>query len=605
MSGYLPIAEYGVIGDQRSVALVGTNGSIDWYCPERFDAPSVFAAILDPTRGGSFSICADELSTNPKQLYFPDTNVLLTRFLSRNGVAELHDFMPLGGHGQQLIRRVVGIAGAVTLQVQLAPRFNYSRDQHTTRRTPSGVVFETGNASIALGSTDALRVVHGDVEATVTVRAGESRCFVLRPGIDTKPVSAVESDALEQSTIAAWRRWVDKSKYTGRWRERVNRSALTLALLTYAPTGAIVAAPTTSLPERVGGSRNWDYRYSWTRDCAFSQYALARLGFTDEARLVSKFNGSVHIRPAAAGPLRPIHRIDGTDELPEELLEQLEGYRGSKPVRIGNDAAMQYQLDIYGELLDSVHLYEQLAREGCGEFVSYDAWGWLAGHVDWLCNHWQEPDEGIWEVRNGRQQFTYSRLMCWVALDRAIRIASTRAFPANVQRWTAERDRIHRWIMERGWSDRRRSFLQSEGSDTLDASLLLMPLVHFIAPADPRWLSTLEEIGRELVRDGLVYRYNGATSPDGIDGDEGTFSMCTFWYVECLARAGRVEEAELVFEKMHTYANHLGLYSEQIGPTGELVGNYPQALTHLALIGAALDLDRTIGSPRYSLDSLQ
>ncbi len=301
-------------------------------------------------------------------------------------------------------------------------------------------------------------------------------------------------------------------------------------------------------------------------------------------------------RPGGAGPgpLRPLYRVDGTDNITEEVLDHLEGYRGSRPVRIGNGAVTQRQLDVYGELLDSIYLYERLALDGRGQLIPYDGWLEIAGHVDWLCDHWHEPDEGIWEVRNGRRHFTYSRLMCWVALDRAIRLASIRSFPANVRRWTVERDRIFTWIMERGWNERRRAFVQYDGSDVLDASLLLMPLVHFIAPTDPRWLSTLDAIGDALVRDSLVYRYNPAVSPDGIDGEEGTFSMCTFWYVECLARAGRLEEAQLVFEKMHTYANHLGLYSEQIGSGGELLGNFPQAFTHLALIGAAVDLDRQL-----------
>jgi GH15 family glucan-1,4-alpha-glucosidase len=600
MTGYLPIAEYGVIGDQRSVALVGTNGSIDWYCPERFDAPSVFAAILDRARGGFFCIQPAEHATDAKQLYFPDTNVLITRFISPEGVTELHDFMTLDSHGQQLVRRVVGITGDMRLRLRLAPRFNYGRDDHNLRITPSGAFFETGDAGFALGSTEPLRAVHGDTEAVFDLAAGHSRCFVLRPGIDTKPIAIAEAEALERSTIAAWRRWVATSTYTGRWRERVNRSALTLALLTYAPTGAIVAAPTTSLPERIGGTRNWDYRYAWARDFAFSQYALSRLGFTEAARRVNNFTSSIDARQRPPGSLQPLYRIDGTDDIPEEELSHLEGYRGSRPVRIGNNASTQYQLDIYGELIDSLYLYEQLAYHGLGQLMSHDTWTQLAGHVDWLCEHWEEPDEGIWEVRNGRRHFTYSRLMCWVALDRAIRIATRRGFPADLPRWTTERDGIYSWIIERGWSHTRRAFVQYDGGDVLDASLLLMPLVHFIAPTDPRWLSTLDAISRTLVRDSLVYRYDRTESPDGIDGDEGTFSMCTFWYVECLARADRIEDAQLVFEKMHTYANHLGLYSEQIGSTGELLGNYPQAFTHLALIGAATDLDRVMERPQVS-----
>jgi GH15 family glucan-1,4-alpha-glucosidase len=601
LDGYLPIAEHGVIGDQRSVALVGTDGTIDWYCPERFDAPSVFASILDRQRGGFFRIASVRPGVQTKQLYLPDTNVLITRFLSPDGVGELHDFMTFDGERQQLVRRVVGISGVMPFRLHVAPRFNYGRDCHTVRPTLSGAVFEAdhGGVALALASSERLRLSGRDVTAEFEVKADESHCFVLRPGADAEPVTADEAGELARATVAAWRGWLAQSTYAGRWRERVNRSALTLARLTYAPTGAIVAAATTSLPERVGGTRNWDYRYAWARDFAFSQYALSRLGFTEEARRINAFTRTVpsdHPGREGAGTLRPLYRVDGNDQIPEEVLPHLEGYRGSRPVRIGNAASAQHQLDIYGELLDSIYLYERLALDGRGQLAPYEAWLEIAGHVDWLCDHWQEPDDGIWEVRNGPRRFTYSRLMCWVALDRAMRIATMRAFPADVQRWKAERDRIFTWIMERGWNEERRAFVQYEGSDVLDASLLLMPLVHFIAPTDPRWLSTLDAIGDELVRDSLVYRYNPAASPDGIDGEEGTFSMCTFWYVECLARAGRLQEAQLVFEKMHTFANHVGLYSEQIAVSGELLGNFPQAFTHLALISAAVNLDRQLSA---------
>jgi GH15 family glucan-1,4-alpha-glucosidase len=597
LAGYLPIAEHGVVGDLHSAALVGTDGTIDWYCPERFDAPAVFGAILDRHRGGFYRIapvCAD---AQPKQLYLPDTNVLVTRFLSTDGVGEVHDFMPIDAGPQRLVRRVVTVRGAMRFRLELEPRFDYARDTHEVRLDAGRAGFISDHATLAFSGPAELTLQRtpGGVCLEFELQARESHAFVLQTGGSVEPLGEEQADALERANADHWRGWLARSTYSGRWRETVHRSALALKLLSYQPTGAMVAAPTTSLPERIGGPRNWDYRFVWVRDFAFSLQALLRLGFVDEAQDVARGLTSLgELDPAESSDgsmLQVLYGVDSRSQLAEEELDHLEGYRGSRPVRIGNAAADQLQLDIYGGLLDALHISEQA---GSQRLLPYDAWRAVMRTVDWVCEHWREPDEGIWEVRNGRRRFTYSRLMCWVALDRAIRIAARRGLPAPLARWTTQRDAIYLWIMDRGWSEQRQAFVQCEDSDVLDASLLLMPLVHFVGPTDPRWLSTLDAIGRELVSDSLVYRYNPRAAPDGLDGDEATFSMCTFWYVECLARAGRLEEAQLAFEKMLTYANHLGLYSEQIGRNGELLGNFPQAFTHLGLISTAINLDREL-----------
>ena len=429
----------------------------------------------------------------------------------------------------------------------------------------------------------------------ITLRAGESATFVLERVPEEyvpRPYSEDETREAFDRTIEYWRRWLSTSRYQGRWREVVHRSALTLKLLTFRPTGGIVAAPTTSLPEHLGGGRNWDYRYTWIRDAAFSLYALLRLGFTEEAAaFMDWLRERFSERPAGGqGPLQIMYGIDGRSELAEEELEHFEGYQCSAPVRIGNGASQQLQLDIYGEMIDSVYIYN---RDGSP--IDHDAWVDLSRVIDWICDNWDQADEGIWEDRGGRKHYTYSRLMSWVGLERAVRIALGRGLPADLPRWQSSRDRIYHQIMARGWHEERQAFVQHYDAEFLDAAVLLMPLVKFVAPTDRRWLSTLDAMSSELVSDSLVYRYNVEASPDGLEGTEGTFSICTFWYVEALARAGRLDQARLTFEKMLSYANHLGLYSEQIGLTGEALGNFPQAFTHLALISAAYCLDRQLG----------
>jgi GH15 family glucan-1,4-alpha-glucosidase len=487
------------------------------------------------------------------------------------------------------------VRGQMRFVFECAPRFDYGRQPHELELTDEGAVFRTPTLQLTLhGAGHQAIQRHGnDLRGALTVRAGQAGGLVLESAAAGPPRRTDPEQLLDLFTKTArfWRGWLAHSTYRGRWREMVARSAVTLKLMTYAPTGALVAAPTAGLPEQVGGERNWDYRYTWIRDGSFSVHALLGLGFTEEAEAFGRWLNDRAAEQAGegSGPLKIMYRVDGAADLQEEVLDHWEGYAGSRPVRIGNGAADQLQLDIYGELLDSVWLAD---RHGIQ--VGHPGWTKLAQLTDWLCDHWDQPDEGVWETRGGRQNFTYGRLQCWVALDRMVRLARTHGRPADLARWIGERDRLYRQVMEGGWNPQRRAFTQHDKTEVLDASLLMMPLVGFVAPRDPMWLSTLDAMDAELVSDSLVYRYNPAASPDGLRGEEGTFSICTFWYVDALARSGRLEQARLTFEKMFTYANHVGLYAEEIGQTGEQLGNFPQAFTHLSLINAAVNLDHQL-----------
>jgi GH15 family glucan-1,4-alpha-glucosidase len=608
---YQPIENYGIIGNMRTVALIGMNGSIDWWCYPHFDSPSIFGALLDDEKGGRFQIYPIGEGVRCKQFYWPSTNILITRFLLADGIVELEDFMPAGLPADSawyhlLFRRVRCVRGAVRMSLICQPSCDYGRKTSEVALRPNGAFFSSSELSLTLSTDVPLQAEHSRVTAEFVLEEGKSETFLFRACDSNDNVMDAplpeEAEELFQGTVKFWQSWLSACTYRGRWREQVYRSALVLKLLTFEPTGAIVAAPTTSLPEVVGGVRNWDYRYTWLRDAAFTIYGFLRIGFREEAAgfmsWIEKYTSKA-MDPKA--PLPVLFTIRGDREIQEQTLDHWEGYRGSRPVRIGNAAVSQLQLDIYGELLDGLYLYNKYVSP-----ISYDTWVRLRNRLDWICENWKSPDAGIWEMRNREEHFVYSKVMNWVALDRGIRLAEKRAFPADRAKWISERDRIYEEVMVRGWNEKRRSFTQFYGSEDLDASLLIMPLVFFMAPNDPRMLNTITAILRRpheggLVNDGLVYRYLPDSRVDGFSGEEGTFNMCSFWLVEALTRAGQVlpeklDEARLLFERMLGYANHLGLYAEQTGSQGEALGNFPQAFTHLALISAAFNLDRTLGT---------
>jgi GH15 family glucan-1,4-alpha-glucosidase len=604
MKRYPNISDHGLIGDLQTAALVTTDGAVDWFCCPRFDSPSVFGSLLDADRGGHFRIGPDRADYVSRQLYLPETAILTTRFMTADGVGEVHDFMPVttgeATSQHRLVRMLRVPRGTMQFAMDLQPRFDYGRQPHKLTVTETGAMFEAGDLHLTLhtvGPEDGRDRVGGPqlspendcLRATWILNEGDTAGVILESmGGQPRSIDPAELSGLFEQTSRFWRKWLRHSTYRGRWQDLVARSAMTLKLLTYGPTGAPIAAATTGLPEQLGGERNWDYRYTWIRDASFSIDALLVLGYTDEAAafgywLMRRLNEQAG---TSSGPLKVMYRVDGTSDLTEETLDHWEGWRGSRPVRIGNGAADQLQLDIYGEAMDAT-----LRADDRGLPVGHRTWEAISDTIDWLCRHWDQPDEGIWETRGGRRNFTYGRFQCWVAFDRAIRLAQRHGRPARLMRWMTERDRVYADIMDRGWHPQIGAFTQHYDTDVLDSSLLLMPIAGFVTPRDPMWLSTLDAMDRELVSDSLVYRYNPSASPDGLSGAEGTFSLCTFWYVEALARAGRLEDAAITLLKMSTYANHLGLFSEEVGLTGEQLGNFPQAFSHLALISAAVSLD--------------
>jgi pentatricopeptide repeat protein len=605
MGRYPNISDHGLIGDLQTAALVSTDGTIDFFCCPRFDSPSIFCSLLDAEKGGYFRISPVADSYVSKQLYMPGTAMLITRFMTPDGVGEVLDFMPViegkPTKKHRLVRQLRVARGTMQFEVDLQPQFDYGRAKHSVELTEQGAMFR-GEDGMELtlhsfgkrdpGDPEAAKVRRrGDgLTATITMREGQVGGVVLESmGGKPRAVPPAEITRLADDTSAFWKNWLSRSTYTGRWREMVDRSAMTLKLMTYEPTGAPVAAATLGLPEQAGGERNWDYRFTWIRDGSLTMHALADLGYVDEAaKFAVWLRDRVEEGSASNGssPLKIMYRVDGSSDLTEETLDHFEGWRESRPVRVGNGAAGQLQLDIYGEAMDTM-----MTSDNHGFQPAHTGWVALTKIIDWVADNWDQPDEGVWETRGGRKDFTYGRLECWVALDRAIRLAERHGRPANVAKWAVERDRLYNQIMDRGWNKKVKAFTQHYATDVLDSSLLFMPLEGFISPTDPMWLSTLKAMDGELVSDSLVYRYNPAASPDGLHGDEGTFSLCTYLYVDALARAGRLDDAVLTFEKMQTYGNHLGLFSEEIDSTGGQLGNFPQAFTHLALINAAITLN--------------
>ncbi len=588
-----PISDYGLIGDMRTAALVGLDGAIDWCCLPRFDSGSVFAALLDTERGGTWAIHPEGRWTST-QRYLPRTNILETTFrTAEGGVISLTDFMPVAEDGRpsgqhpEIHRRMRCSRGRVLMSMTFMPRFEYGARTTRLELLRAGL-FATDRTDQVLTLSSAKPFEWQVEQSTATARfeleKGEERWMVLRyDDDDIHPVDRYESSRKLDNTAAFWQRWSAKVRYRGPYRGMVKRSALALKLLTHAETGALIAAPTTSLPETVGGIRNWDYRFVWLRDAAFTLAALNAVGHHREADQFMRFLKKV-CRHEGGGHLQIMYGIDGRRDLVERQLDHLSGYRNSRPVRVGNGAVGQLQLDVYGEVLETADIWRR------NHEMTEGTWRVLRGLVDWVSRNWHLPDSSIWEVRGEVRHYVFSKVMSWVALDRGVQMAEELNLESDTVAWRAARDRVHAEIMERGWSEERQSFVQSYDHDALDAAALAIPMVRFLPWNHPRVHGTVHAIARELTtQDGeLVYRYR---HPDGLEGEEGAFSICTFWLAQGLAMIGERERAERVFRRMLRHANHVGLYSEEIDPyTGEFLGNFPQAFTHIALINCAAAL---------------
>ena len=597
---YKPISDYGLIGDCHSAALVSKDGSVDWCCFPRFDSPAVFSRILDHARGGYFQV-APKGARKTTRRYLPGTNVLETTFHTDAGVAQLTDFMPIHPHCepeepmevgslQRITRILKCISGSVEFQVDCYPRFDYGTIiPHAVLDGPHKGFAHGGASGLAIYCSAPLEETRDGFRSQGLLRSGERvvAATTYQAGFShaAPDIGEAEMENNLAETVRFWQQWAACCTYEGEYRDDVLRSALTLKALTYAPSGAVLAAATTSLPETIGGSRNWDYRYTWIRDAVFALYALSIVGYTDEARAFKDWlEWSTSGR---ARDLQVMYGLGGERRLTEVELPELDGYRGSRPVRIGNGAYSQFQLDIYGEIMDSAHLYRKYVGE-----MDTAYWQYLLRVVSFVIDHWREPDEGIWEMRNGRQHFVFSKVMCWVALDRAIKAATALHLPGDVGRWREVRSEIRQEVLSKGYDADRGAFVQSYGSKALDAASLMLPLVGFVPATDPRMRSTISAIERELTSpEGFVYRYSGVN--DGLEGTEGAFTICTFWLADALVLLGQSARARALFDRVRSCANDLGLLSEEIEPqTGAQLGNFPQAFSHMALINTAVQLHK-------------
>lgn len=586
--GDLPLSSYAIIGDGLTAALVATDGSVDWFCDERFDAPAVFCRLLDAERGGFLQVAPVNPFRSVRR-YVGSTNVLATDFECATGRLRITDCMPLGRKdGPVLLRKVEGLAGEVPVHVLFVPTFDFARATTSIELMPRGCVATASGANLRLSCPGEMTAIAGGATSSFTVCSGEIRWICLTHG--TPAPDDASADGAMKATLDAWEHWSAAGRYPGRYADLLRRSALVLKLLIHSPTGAMVAAPTTSLPETPGGVRNWDYRFMWLRDASWVVSALMDLGFHDESMA---FIARLESLELASGPTAVCYDLDGRAPGEEHELTHLRGWRSSRPVRIGNAAAVQDQHDVFGEVVSAIHM--------CSEAMPSmrplrpRLWDLVAGLADRAAEHWEHADHGMWEVRNRPRHFLSSRLLCWTALDRALAVARRDGLPGRFGVWERERDRIRDALLEENFDQNQGAFTRSNDDRALDASALRLPRYGLLLADDPRMLGTVAQVRQQLSPGkGLVYRYVG---PDGLPGAEGAFTACSFWLADCLARQGRLDEAQAVFEQVVAHANELGLLSEEIDPdSGELLGNYPQAFTHLALIRAAVTIAEAEGT---------